>query len=285
MVRLTASLVIYETPAEELQPLFTSLQQSQATWVVVDNSASESEAAKRRGMVLVHGGMYVPASGNLGFGAGHNLALQHLQEKSIESSYHLVVNPDIEFVPAILERLSSLLDRCPDVGWVMPQVRFRDGTVQPLCKLLPTPMDLFGRRFLTGLGNRLMKRRQEAYELRGGENTASTTVPFLSGCFIFARRQMLQQAGGFDDRYFMYMEDVDLCRRMSRHTKLMYWPEVSVVHGFSRGSHHDLRLTFRHVQSAIRYFNRWGWFFDRARDRANQRALNGLHERTHGRPE
>jgi len=66
--------------------------------------------------------------------------------------------------------------------------------------------------------------------------------------------------GGFDERYFMYMEDVDLVRRCASLGKVKYLPKMTVVHEFSKGSYHNPKLLRYHVCSAIMYFNKWGWF-------------------------
>ena len=277
MLQTSASLVVYQTPAAELQQLLETLQKAASPWVLVDNSVDQIEEAEaRRRATVAHGGIYLPSSSNVGCGAGHNLALAMLHETGCATPHHLIVNPDISFDPAILGALAQVLEDRPDVGWVMPQVRSEDGTAQPLCKLLPTPFDLLGRRFVPGFVREFLGVSQRDYEMEGIQEISSENVPFLSGCFIFARRALLQKTNGFDSRYFMYMEDVDLSRRFREHGKLLYWPDVHVIHGHHRGSYHDLRLTLLHVRSAILYFTRWGWFSDPARKAINAQALRSL---------
>jgi GT2 family glycosyltransferase len=197
--------------------------------------------------------------------------------EDVSSEYHLMVNPDILFDRTVLPELVRVLDARPQVGWVMPKVLYPDGLQQYLCKLLPTPLDFAVRRFLPGRLQTLMRGYMDRYELRGLENFESSVVPFLSGCFVMTRRAVLQAAGGFDERYFLYMEDVDLCRRMAVHCELLYWPQVYITHGFRRGSHRSLKLMLTHLRSAIHYFNQWGWIFDCGRRRANRAALAQLH--------
>ncbi|GAA3769199.1 glycosyltransferase family protein [Terriglobus aquaticus] len=277
MLQTSASLVVYQTPAAELQQLLQTLQSAVDVWVLVDNSVDQKqEAEERKQATLACGGIYVPSPTNVGFGGGHNVALSYLRDAGFATRYHLMVNPDIVFDPAILSPLTQVLNERPDVGWVMPQVRSGDGSVQPLCKLLPTPFDLLGRRFVPSFVRRLLGLSQDDYEMKGIADLSSEDVPFLSGCFVFARYDLLQKANGFDSRYFMYMEDVDLSRRFRRYGKLLYWPEVHVIHGHRRGSYHDLRLTLLHIRSAILYFQRWGWFSDRERSALNAQALRSL---------
>ena len=269
--------MVYQTPAAELQQLLETLQSAVNVWVLVDNSIDQvQEAEARRQATLSCGGIYVPSPTNVGFGGGHNLALSYLSDVGCATEYHLMVNPDIAFEPSILAPLMQVLNERPEVGWVMPQVRSEDGSVQPLCKLLPTPFDLLGRRFAPASLQRFLGVSQDDYEMKGIAELSSDDVPFLSGCFIFARYDLLQKLNGFDSRYFMYMEDVDLSRRFRHYGKLLYWPEVHVVHGHRRGSYHDLRLTLMHIRSAIRYFRRWGWFSDPEREALNAHALRSL---------
>lgn len=133
------------------------------------------------------------------------------------------------------------------------------------------------RRFLPGWLQSLLRGYMDRYELRGLENSESSVVPFLSGCFVMTRRAVLQAVGGFNESYFLYMEDVDLCRRMAVHSELLYWPQISVTHGFRRESHRSLKLMLTHLRSSIHYFNQWGWIFDYERRRANRAALAQLH--------
>jgi GT2 family glycosyltransferase len=80
--------------------------------------------------------------------------------------------------------------------------------------------------------------------------------------------------GGFDDKYFMYFEDWDLSRRVGEKFKTMYYPLVSVYHGYDSGANKSVRLLIIYIKSAIYYFNKWGWFFDKDRTRVNKTALD-----------
>ncbi len=278
MPLLTASLVCYKTPVAELESLFRLLRDSldsRITWVMVDNAAEEDAAAAGplQAAVERHGGRYLP-SANVGFGAAHNLALRALD--ATDAAYHLMVNPDILFEADVLAELLRVMDERPEVVRVMPRVRFPDGREQHLCKLLPTPADFALRRFLPGALQGLVQGRLDRYELKGLGDGPSTAVPFLSGCFVLARWSVLRAIGGFDDRYFLYMEDVDLCRRMRTHGPLLYWPAVHVTHGYHRGSHVSTRLMLAHLRSCVTYYNKWGWFRDADGQRVNRAALDAL---------
>jgi GT2 family glycosyltransferase len=95
-------------------------------------------------------------------------------------------------------------------------------------------------------------------------------VPCIQGSFLFIRMAALQQVGLFDEAFFMYLEDFDLCRRIGATYRNFYFPGAVIYHEFARGSHKNLRLTWYHIQSAIHYFSKYGWFLDNYRVRSNE---------------
>jgi hypothetical protein len=85
-------------------------------------------------------------------------------------------------------------------------------------------------------------------------------VEFLSGSFMFCRSDALSTTGGFDDRYFMYLEDADLSRKVQQAGyRTVYYPYATVTHLWERASYKSLKMTWVHIQSAFSYFNKWGW--------------------------
>jgi hypothetical protein len=233
----------------------------------VDNGSSD----EIRNAVQAMGGIYLRPRKNIGFGRGHNLALKQLA--GVDAPYHLILNPDIAFDVEALGRLAQIMDSHSDVGLVMPRILYPDGSNQYLCKLLPAPVDLVLRRFLPRPWRGLGQERIASYELRTLDYDAPAYVPSLSGCFMFARRSALDAVGGFDERFFLYMEDVDLCRRMLAVSRLLYWPGVTVEHVHQMGSYRNRKLLFLHIRSAVQYFNKWGWIGDNTRAQINRATL------------
>lgn len=186
--------------------------------------------------------------------------------------YHVVINPDIYWEEKVIEDLAAYMDRHPDCGLVMPKILYPNGDVQYLCKLLPTPLNLFGRRFLPFKG--LQEKLDERFELHCSGYDREMQVPSLSGCFMFMRVEVLKKVGVFDERYFMYAEDLDLCRRIGEVSQTMFYPAVSVYHEYGKGSYKNKKLLKYHICSVIKYFNKWGWFFDRKRRAANRKCLS-----------
>ena len=218
---------------------------------------------------------YIFNNKNLGFAKAHNIALKESIKEGIP--YHLVLNPDIYFEKGVLEELYNFMEKNSDVGLVMPKVLYSDGKIQYLCKLLPTPIDLFGRRFLNkGPFKKYIEKRNEIYELRFTGYNKIMEVPYLSGCFMFIRTEVLKKVGLFDERFFMYLEDTDLSRRIHRMAKTIFYPYVHIYHEHQKGSYKNLKLLKIHIESAIKYFNKWGWFNDPERERINRKTLEKL---------
>lgn len=208
---------------------------------------------------------------NLGFGAAHNRALQAVPP---ESEFHLMLNPDVRFGPDVLPALVQMMGTDQAICAAMPRIAYPDGSLQRLCKLLPTPLDLIIRRFIPFEGVR--RKINERYELHTLPQDSVVEVPTLSGCFMLVRTGLLKALGGFDERYFMYMEDVDLVRRIGDHGKVVYVPGVCVIHEYAKGSYSNKRLLGYHLSSALKYFNKWGWWFDRVRTERNQKILRRI---------
>jgi len=218
---------------------------------------------------------YIFNNANLGFGKAHNIALKRSIEENIP--YHLVLNPDVYFEKGVLEELYNFMEANKDVGLVMPKVLYPDGNIQYLCKLLPTPLDLFGRRFLSfGPFKKIVEKRNEIYELRFTGYDKIMEVPYLSGCFMFIRTEVLKKVGLFDERFFMYLEDTDLSRRIHRVAITVYYPYVHIYHEYGKGSYKSLKLLYYHIKSAIKYFNKYGWFFDKEGEEINKKILKKL---------
>ncbi len=266
MHQVSASIVAYRNDPDELTGAVRSFLSSPIDGIctVVDNSPS----AELRERVLEAGARYIFTGENLGYGSGHNIALK---ENLATAEYQLVLNPDVAFEPEVLAALYQFMNSHPEVGLVMPKVLHPDGSEQRLCKRLPTPFDLIARRFLGVRSSRWLKDRLDGYELRQLDLSKTREVPCLSGCFMLMRSSVLEQSGPFDERYFMYMEDVDLCRRIGMVAKTVFYPHVDITHGYAKGSYKNYRELRHHVVSAVRYFSKWGWFFDRSARHLNMR--------------
>jgi len=267
MYDINGSIVVYCNPNKEVREAIASFLDTplNVRLYVIDNSPDD----RARNLCTDSRITYIFNGRNLGFGAAHNIAMK---ASLTEARYHLVLNPDVCFEGAVLEKLFRFACSRPDVGLVMPKVLNPDGSIQHLCKLLPTPSDLFMRRFLPRALEPMAKDRLARYELRGQDYNSLLSVPVLSGCFMLMNCAALAQTGVFDERFFLYMEDVDLCRRIHQHFDTIYFPEVAIYHRYDRGSYRSLGPLRHHIASALRYFHKWGWYRDRERTDINQKT-------------
>jgi len=268
MYDLTGSIVVYRNPPEQVLKAVTSFLNTRLNvrLYVIDNSPDDSIrqlCADRRVVYLFNGR-------NLGFGPGHNIAIMASRN---EANYHVVLNPDVYFGPEVLERLLRFARSRPEVGMIMPKVLNPDGSIQHLCKRLPAPSDLIIRRFLPRVLQHLAADRLARYEFRDQDYNSLLSVPVLSGCFMMINGTALSQVGIFDERFFMYMEDVDLCRRIHRQFKTVYFPDAAIYHGYAKGSYRSVRLMVLHIVSALLYFHKWGWFSDPERLDINRKLI------------
>jgi GT2 family glycosyltransferase len=260
---LTAAIVAYKSDLTELKTAIDSCLASslRVQVIVVDNAASDELDA----LCHICKVRYIRTGRNIGFGAAHNVALKN----ALPAKYHLVLNPDVQFEQGILEELYAFLELNPSVGLVMPRVIYPDGSLQNLCKRLPSPIDIIAKRLLSRRLQSLCRSRLEAFELIDMDMGKVLSVPYLSGCFMFLRSMALRDIGGFDERFFMYFEDLDLTRRIHQRCGTVYYPDATIVHRHEKGSYKSARLLFLGIQSAVKYFNKWGWVFDRERAAIN----------------
>lgn len=271
---LNISIVLYHPRWEqEVLPLVQELLRVKCLRKIylVDNSEekSYSEAVLQQSgpiasAVLQRSGQrkvrYIFNGANLGYGRAHNIALR--ESVFYHTDFHLVMNSDIQVRAEDIDAMHAFMQTHPEVGQLMPRVLNPDGSQQYLAKRLPSPLDVFGRRFLPGW---LMSRRNRRYELRDLDLSRPHNVPYLSGCFMFLRMEAVLQARLFDERYFMYPEDIDLTRTIHRDWLTLYYPEWTITHVHAQESYKEKHMLRIHIQNMCRYFNKWGWIFDRER--------------------
>lgn len=264
---VTASIVLFKQTYTEIKSLLDGLDQSGInTLFIIDNSpfnALEKEIKVNHPNIK-----YIHQAHNPGFGAAHNIAFK--EAMSLGSQYHFVVNPDVLLKDNVVTSLVDFLEDHPEVGMVMPQILNTDGTVQYLPKFLPTPISFY-KRILYRKFN-LFTSFVAKFELRDVPPDLTYDTPVISGCFTLFRISALQEIGLYDDRFFMYLEDWDISRRMNKKYRTVYYPEAAIVHGYEAGSSKSYGLFKVHIRSIRAYFGKWGWFFDRERSRVNERT-------------
>lgn len=196
---------------------------------------------------------------NIGFGAAHNLARTNIPS----APYHLFLNPDIVFQPDIfvINALLSAFDHESSVSMVQPLITYPDfSTVQYLCKRNPSLLSQFLR--LASLPypfSKFLKKYMDYYEMREiAYSKRDISSTYLSGSFMLCKRCDLDKVGWFDERFFMYLEDADLTRKLSLIGNCLHIPRYKVGHLWERGSHKDLRLALYAITSFYKYSVKWG---------------------------
>jgi len=266
-VEASCCIVCYHNKPDQVERLLASVTMAKPGMPVylVDNSRTDA----LRALAGRFGAVYRHQPDNPGYARAHNWALNAAAAAGIR--YHLVLNPDVQLPLDGIGKLLAYMEAHPDVGLVAPRVHYPDGRLQPLCKLLPHPLELAVRRFFPLLHR--SSGRLARYELHGSGYSQVMDVPALSGCFMLMRVETVLRVGLFDERFFLYFEDVDLSRRVGRVARTVFVPHVAIVHDYGRGSYRNWRLLWHHMVSAARYFNKWGWLRDAERDRINARTL------------
>jgi len=272
---LSISMVVYKPDLEVLEQALSSLHQSisfvaeknplfKAILYLIDNSCDpawpdkirvslekafpKNEVVKTELIVSVENG---------GYGRGNNLAIARST-----AQYHLVINPDVYVDHDALMMAVSYLNSHPAVGLIVPAVRGEDGERHCSCKRNPSLFIMFLRGFAPGCLKKVFHKKLDRFEMRDCDYESEIDgVEYPTGCFMFFRANRLHQIGGFDPDYFLHMEDADIGRRMFQVARVVYVPEVRVVHRWARDSHRNLRIRWITVKSAFLYWRKWGGSF------------------------
>lgn len=260
--RLNVSIVTYRVDLDELARCLRSLDSGAVAAIYIIDNAGEERV--RQFVAQWPKTVYLSAD-NPGYGAAHNIAMRRSLTDRVP--YHLVLNSDVEFDPAILPRLIAEMDRRPDVGQLQPRVTYGDGRLQYTVRMLPTPVDVFVRRFLP---KGWFKRRRDAYLLKHLDHNSPFNVPYHQGSFMLLRCEALREVGLFDERFFMYPEDIDLTRRIHERYVTLYYPAETIIHRHRAESYTNWRLLRIHIVNMARYFSKWGWWCDPGRRKANR---------------
>jgi GT2 family glycosyltransferase len=268
MHNLSASIVVYKSNLVQLSHAINSFLASApgADLYLIDNSPTD----EARSLAAAPNIRYIFNGTNLGFGAAHNLALKAALGR--DTKYHVILNPDVYFSPDVVGNLLAFMELNTEIGLVAPKVLYPDGRLQHVCRLLPSPITLLSRRLLYPF-KRIHRRLNRDYEMHFSGYNQVMDVPFISGCFMFLRMEALRATGLFDERIFLYTEDIDLTRRLHRRYRTVFNPDVTIYHHHVRRSYRSLTTFMHHATSAVAYFNKWGWFNDSEREEINRNVI------------
>lgn len=226
--------------------------------IVVDNASRDGSAdmvaAEFPAVRLVR------SAANLGFAAANNRGFPLATGR-----YVVLLNSDAFLQPQALPRSVEKMDAAPEVGLAGGRLVGRDGAWQPSARMFPSPLnDLLT---LSGLAGRYPQSRFFGrFDRTWADPAAAAPVDWVPGAYAIIRRPVLEQVGYFDERFFLYYEEVDLCRRIkAAGYTIWYWPDVVVVHLGGESSKTVQRLsmsssgsqlTLWRMRSALLYYRK-----------------------------
>jgi N-acetylglucosaminyl-diphospho-decaprenol L-rhamnosyltransferase len=216
--------------------------------VVVDNASADGSPER----AAVQGATVIRNDRNLGFATAANQGI-----RSTTAPFMLLLNPDAEIVGGTLSALVKVARERHGAGALGLLVRNPDGSIQPSARRVPRLLEALGHAFLGPVapGNRFTR----SYTMAGWDRSTEREVEWVSGSAMLLQRRALDEVGPFDEGYFMYVEDVDLCTRLRRAGwQVLFSPEVEVIHeiGVSTRGQRG-RMAFQHSRSVYRYFSKF----------------------------
>ncbi|MEK9152955.1 MAG: glycosyltransferase family 2 protein [Patescibacteria group bacterium] len=236
--------------------LFAPAQKTEI--IVVDNASGQGTGGMIRreypDVVMIDN----PA--NVGFAAGNNAGIRRSTGK-----YVLIMNPDITVRPGAIEAMIAHMEANPEIGLLGPRLVHPDGSIDVSCYRYPTPMIPAYRR--TPLGRLPAGRKALSYYLMDDfDHGQSRDVDWLLGAVLLVRRSAMDKVGLLDERYFLYFEDTDWCRRFwQAGFRVVFFAGAEMVHYHERLSAQGSWVTglFRkatriHIASCVKYFKKWG---------------------------
>ena len=244
----TTVVIVNWNGAAYLDQLIQSIQREKpAKIVIVDNNSTDSSITILQKFADVH---VIQNSDNRGFAAAANQGIALADTSNV-----LILNADVYATSGSITALEKFLDEKNDAGAVAPRLSFPDGSLQLSCRNFPTPFTLF--LYLSFL-DRIIPTK---YRLRAKDHQNTHSVQQPMGAAIMIRKKVLDQIGGFDETYFLYMEDVDLCERIIREGwKIYYYPTAEFIHDAGGSSRQDrFRSQADFVRSALLYFRKKGY--------------------------
>ena len=217
-------LVVNYNTATLLQPMFDALRQANSAdptrYLVVDNASADNSLERLENVCPE--ALLLVNENNVGFGRANNQLVEHLQGK-----YALLINTDAFVAADTLNKTLDYMEAHPDCGVLGVRLVGREGDLRPSCRYFPTPLNVFLSR--TGLERffPVVKRVDDM----DWDHASVRECDWVPGCYYLIRREVIDQVGLFDPRYFLYYEEVDHCKRVKQAGwKVVYYPDTTVVH-------------------------------------------------------
>lgn len=227
--------------------------------LVVDNhSDDDSVGILRNGLEGLDRVRIIETLKNLGYGKGNNFGATYATGEFI-----MIINPDNTLEPTGLERLVKAMEEDPSIGLIAPKLQFPDGSVRDSFRPFPSFFEMAVLRVIY---------RKKYQNMKPAVPTAPIETDWIHGACFLMRTSLYKELKGFDDRFFLFFEDVDICRRIWKSGKrVIFDPTIVALDKKQRLSSGGIISFFtkwtvrEHVKSVLRYFLKWGFFSPQTR--------------------
>jgi GT2 family glycosyltransferase len=258
--KISAIILNYKTPHETLACVDALLAQTiseEIEIIIVDNDSRDSSVEILRSLLGKEKPIkLMQTEKNIGFSGGNNLGV-----KTASGDYILIVNPDTTLEKDSLEKMFNFLNSRDDIAIVGPQLVFPSGTIRDSYRTFPTILDIIIKRTPLSI---FFPKRMRDYLQWDKSPYETREVDWLVGACMFIKKDFFEKIGGFDERFFLFFDDTDLCKRCRLNgKKVVYFPEAKGHDSQNRLSSGGMlsflwKKTVRiHIISAIKYFWKW----------------------------
>ena len=221
-------------------------------FIVVDNGSGDEAMAEKLVRMFGPKVQVIRPGSNIGFGSAMNRAV-----REAKGEYILVANPDLELIDNSIGKLLEFADKMKDFGVIGPRLIHVDGRVQESARRFPRFIDLIVNR-LPGF-----RKSKGRYLMRSADLNSETKVDWMVGAALLMKRDRILEMKGFDERFFLFFEDTDLCRRIKQAGHdIWYYPGAVFLHAEKRLSERGFwpfkKVFWIHLASALKYYRKWG---------------------------
>jgi len=261
------SIVLYKTSPRELYNCVESFANCDLVSKIylIDNFKDQAGVYQYRD----HRVEYFFSGANFGYGKAHNMGIRKSLKDGLK--FHIVLNSDTNLGELDIGRLIDVYEKNDDFGILIPQVRDDDGNVSVVAKLLPSPAIMIARMMKI---DRYFNKAYNRFNLTAFSENEFIFAPYISGCFMFFSTKKISEIGFFDERFFMYPEDIDLSRRFWGKYKNVLFSSEYITHSHRGESKKSPKMFYVHINNMARFFWKWGWLIDRERGKINEIAIS-----------
>lgn len=257
-MKISCSIVLYNNNLEKIDNLidnfFQATKDIENTQIYLINNSNTNNKITKHINELQKQNSCISAiipERNVGFGAGHNRVLPLL-----DSDYHFIINPDI-IIPdeKELDSMIEFLEDNLDYGMLAPLIKYPNGKVQHLLKRQSNVWDMF----LRFIKLPIFKKRQANFICLPDGYTYIHHAENVPGSFLMIRTKIFKKINGFDEKYFLYMEDSDLTMKVNQISSTVFFPDAYVYHEWQRDNQKSVKGIIQMLKSMKIYFDKWGW--------------------------